>query len=122
VIGRADLRTDPRFVDLKARVANRDEVHGILDAEVRRFKLADLMQKLDAAKVPCSPINNMEGVFTHRQALHRGMVQKVEHRDYGELNVIGPAVKYSNFDIASSWTAPPLLGEHTAEVARDWLG
>jgi len=122
VIGRVDLLSDPRFKDVKARVANRDDVHDILDAEVRRFKVSDLMQKLDAAKVPCSPINDMEGVFKHRQALHRGMVQKVEHRDYGELNVIGPAVKYGNFDIASGWTAPPLLGEHSAEVAKDWLG
>ena len=121
VIGRVDLLSDPRFKDVKARVANRDEVHEILDTEVRRFKVSHLMRKLDAAKVPCSPINNMEAVFKHRQALHRGMVQKVEHRDYGELDVIGPAVKYGGFDIASGWTAPPLLGEHNAEVAKDWL-
>lgn len=122
VLGRVELLSDPRFADVKARVANRDEVHEILDAEVRRFKVADLIEKLDAAKVPCSPINNMEGVFKHPQALHRGMVQKVEHRDYGELNVIGPAVKYGDFDIAAGWTAPPLLGEHSAEIAKDWLG
>ena len=122
VIGRKDLLSDPRFADVKARVANRDEVHKVHDEEVRRFKVSDLIEKLDAAKVPCSPINDMKGVFTHPQALHRGMVQKVEHKDYGELNVIGPAVKYGNFDIASGWTAPPLLGEHTEEVTKDWLG
>jgi succinate---hydroxymethylglutarate CoA-transferase len=122
VIGRMDLLSDPRFADMKARVANRDEVHAVLDAEVRRFKVSDLIEKLDAAKVPCSPINDMKGVFTHPQALHRGMVQKVKHKDYGELNVIGPAVKYGNFDIAAEWSAPPLLGEHTEEVRKDWLG
>lgn len=122
VIGRTDLLTDPRFADVKARVANRDEVHKILDAEVRRFKVAEIVEKLDAAKVPCSPINNMEQVFTHPQALHRGMVQKVEHADYGEVNVIGPAVKYGGFDIAADWSAPPLLGEHNDIVKKDWLG
>ncbi|HWJ99784.1 MAG TPA: CoA transferase [Xanthobacteraceae bacterium] len=122
VIGRTDLVTDPRFADVKARVANRDEVHKILDAEVRRFKVAEIVEKLDAAKVPCSPINNMEQVFTHPQALHRGMVQKVEHADYGEVNVIGPAVKYGGFDIAADWSAPPLLGEHNDIVKKDWLG
>jgi succinate--hydroxymethylglutarate CoA-transferase len=122
VIGRTDLVTDPRFADVKARVANRDEVHKILDAEVRRFKVAEIVEKLDAAKVPCSPINNMEQVFTHPQALHRGMVQKVEHADYGEVNVIGPAVKYGGFDIAADWSAPPLLGEHNDTVKKDWLG
>lgn len=122
VIGRTDLLSDPRFADVKARVANRDEVHKILDAEVRRFRISDLVEKLDAAKVPCSPINNMEQVFTHPQALHRGMVQKVEHADYGPLNLIGPAVKYSSFDVAAEWSAPPVLGEHNEEVKKDWLG
>jgi succinate---hydroxymethylglutarate CoA-transferase len=122
VIGRTDLLSDPRFTDVKARVANRDEVHKVLDEEVRRFKVLDLIEKLDAAKVPCSPINDMKGVFTHPQALYRGMVQKVEHKEYGELNVIGPAVKYGGFDVAAGWTAPPLLGEHTDEVSKDWLG
>jgi succinate--hydroxymethylglutarate CoA-transferase len=121
VINRTDLLFDPRFADVKARVANRDEVHRVLDAEVRRFNVSELIEKLGAAKVPCSPINDMEGVFTHPQALHRGMVQKVKHDEYGELNVIGPAVKYGNFDVAAGWTAPPLLGEHTEEVTRDWL-
>jgi succinate---hydroxymethylglutarate CoA-transferase len=122
VIGRTDLLSDPRFADVKARVANRDEVHKVLDEEVRRFKVLDLIEKLDAAKVPCSPINDMKGVFTHPQALYRGMVQKVEHKEYGELNIIGPAVKYGGFDVAAGWTAPPLLGEHTDEVSKDWLG
>jgi succinate---hydroxymethylglutarate CoA-transferase len=122
VIGRSDMLADARFAELSARVANRDELHKILDAEVRRFKVADLAAKLDEAKVPCSPINDMEQVFNHPQSIHRGMVQKVEHADYGPLSVIGPAVKYGNFDVASAWTAPPLLGEHTEAVTKDWLG
>ena len=71
-VGRIDMVADPRFADLKARVSNRDELHEILDAEVRRFTVADLVAKLSEAKVPCSRINNMEQVFNHPQALHRG--------------------------------------------------
>jgi succinate---hydroxymethylglutarate CoA-transferase len=122
VIGRMDLLADPRFAELSGRVTNRDTLYEILDKEVRRFTVADLVKKLADAQVPCSPINNMEQVFNHPQALHRGMVQKVEHADYGPLSVIGPAVKYSGFDIASEWQAPPLLGEHTEAVSKDWLG
>jgi succinate--hydroxymethylglutarate CoA-transferase len=122
VLGRGDLVTDARFAELSGRVTNRDALYEILDREVRRFAVADLVRKLGDAQVPCSPINNMEQVFNHPQALHRGMVQKVEHADYGALSVIGPAVKYSGFDIASEWQAPPLLGEHTEAVAKDWLG
>jgi succinate--hydroxymethylglutarate CoA-transferase len=122
VIGRIDLLADARFAELSGRVTNRDALYEILDQEIRRFTVADLVKKLADAQVPCSPINNMEQVFNHPQALHRGMVQKVEHAEYGPLSVIGPAVKYSGFDIASEWQAPPLLGEHTAAVSKDWLG
>jgi len=122
VIGRMDMLADARFAELSGRVTNRDTLYEILDKEVRRFTVADLVKKLADAQVPCSPINNMEQVFNHPQALHRGMVQKVEHADYGPLSVIGPAVKYSGFDVASEWQAPPLLGEHTEAVSKDWLG
>ncbi len=50
------------------------------------------------------------------------MVQTLHHDEYGDLDVIGPAVKYGGFDIASQWTAPPLLGEHTDAVVEQWLG
>lgn len=122
VLGRSDLLADPRFAEPPARVTHRDELHEILDAEVRRFTVADLVKQLAASQVPCSPINNMEQVFTHPQALHRGMVQKVEHADYGPLSVIGPAVKYGAFEVAAGWSAPPLLGEHSEAIADDWLG
>lgn len=122
VIGRGDLAIDPRFLELKGRVAKRDELYALLDAEVVKWKVADLVTQLSEAKVPCSPVNNMEQVFTHPQALHRGMVQTVNHHSYGDLNVIGPAVKYGGFDVASEWTAPPLLGEHTDAIIKQWLG
>ena len=121
-LGRTDLLADARFAKLSGRVTNRDALYEILDREIRRFTVADLVRRLADAQVPCSPINNMEQVFSHPQALHRGMVQKVEHAAYGPLSVIGPAVKYSGFDVASEWQAPPLLGEHTEAVSKDWLG
>lgn len=122
ILGRMDLLADVRFAELSGRVTYRDALYDILDKEIRRFTVADLVKRLADGQVPCSPINNMEQVFNHPQALHRGMVQKVEHAEYGPLSVIGPAVKYSGFDIASEWQAPPLLGEHTETVSKDWLG
>ncbi|MCH7487780.1 MAG: CoA transferase [Proteobacteria bacterium] len=122
VMGREDLITDQRFGSVSDRSANRDVLHEILDAEVKTYATADLLEKLTAANVPCAPVNNMEQVFNHPQALHRGMIQRVTHHRYGEVRVVGPAVKYGTFDIAADWTAPADLGEHTAEVLKEWLG
>lgn len=121
VIGREDLQQDPRFADLPSRVTNRDALYESLDPEVRKYRTADLLTRLEVAKVPCAPVNNMEQVFSHRQVLHRGMLRPVEHPSYGTLPQIGPAAKYSAFKVEEGWTAPPLLGEHSEEVLGEWL-
>jgi succinate--hydroxymethylglutarate CoA-transferase len=122
VLGRDEWITDPRFIDLSSRVTNRDALNETVEAELIKFKTDDLIAKLEAAKVPCAPVNNMEQVFSHRQVLHRNMLMQVEHAKYGKLPQLGPAVKYSEFDVTESWTAPPLLGEHTESVLQEWLG
>ena len=121
VLGRDDLLVDQRFTNMAGRVTNREALYAILDPEVIKYNTADLIAKLEVAKVPCARVNNMEQVFSHRQVLHRNMLCHVEHPSYGELPQLGPAAKYSGFDVAAGWTAPPLLGEHTEEVLREWL-
>jgi succinate--hydroxymethylglutarate CoA-transferase len=122
VLGRDDLITDLRFIDLPSRVTNRDALNEIVEAELIKFKTDNLIAKLETAKVPCAPVNNMEQVFSHRQVLHRKMLMHVEHAKYGKLPQLGAAVKYSEFDVSESWTAPPLLGEHTELILQEWLG
>lgn len=122
VLGREDLLADRRFATLAARIENREAVYQVLDPEIRRFGTEDLIGRLEAAGVPCAPINDMEAVFHHPQVLHRGMLRHLEHPVYGRLPTLGPAVKYSAFDIAAGWTAPPLKGEHSDQVRTEWLG
>jgi crotonobetainyl-CoA:carnitine CoA-transferase CaiB-like acyl-CoA transferase len=121
VLGRDDLITDPRFTNVAGRVTNREALNQIIEAELIKFKTDELIAKLEAAKVPCAPVNNMQQVFSHRQVLHRNMLCHVEHPSYGKLPQLGPAVKYSSFDVTDGWTAPPLLGEHTEQVLHEWL-
>jgi succinate--hydroxymethylglutarate CoA-transferase len=122
VLGRQDLLEDERFASLDGRVAHRDALHEILDAELLRRPKTELLKSLEAAGVPSAPVNDMAQVFAHPQVLHRGMKRSLEHPSYGRIPTLGPAVKYNGFDIAADWTAPPMLGEHTGEVLRDWLG
>lgn len=122
VLGREELLDDGRFTTVADRSVNRDALHAILDPEVRRYSTAELYERLTKAKVPCAPVNTMDKVFTHPQTIHRGMIQTLTHPRYGEVQVVGSAVKFSGSDITEGWTAPPDLGEHTAAVLKDWLG
>jgi succinate--hydroxymethylglutarate CoA-transferase len=121
LLGREDLATDPRFADMAGRVRNRELLYGILDAEVVKHQTDKLIADLDAAKVPCAPVNNMQQVFSHRQVKHRGMQQTLHHPAYGDVPSLGAAAKYSGFEVTAGWTAPPLLGADTDAVLREWL-
>jgi succinate--hydroxymethylglutarate CoA-transferase len=122
ILGREDLAADARFREMRGRVTNRELLYGILDAELLKVRTADIIASLEAAKVPCAPVNGMAAVFSHRQVKHRRMQVSLNHPSYGAVPSLGPAAKYSAFDVAEGWTAPPLLGEDTEAVLREWLG
>ncbi len=121
VIGRPDLAQDPRFRDMAGRVTHRQALYAILDDVVSQLTTHDLVAQLEAAKVPCAPVNDMAKVFAHPQVQHRRMQLTLRHPTAGDVPSLGAAAKYSAFDITEGWTAPPLLGENTDGVLRDWL-
>ncbi|TXN03835.1 CoA transferase [Methylobacterium sp. WL64] len=122
ILSRDDLVTDPRYSTMAVRVTNRDELYAILDAEVLKFTTIDIIASLERARVPCARVNNMREVFDLAQVKHRGLRIELDHPSYGTVPTLGPAARYSQFDITAGWTAPPQLGEHTTEILSEWLG
>ncbi len=121
VLGREDLIVDPRFADMAGRVTHRGLLYDILDAEVIKHSTYGIIAALEGAKVPCAPVNSMQQVFSHRQVKHRRMQITLNHPVYGEVPSLGAAAKYSSFEVTEGWSAPPLLGEDTDAVLREWL-
>jgi succinate---hydroxymethylglutarate CoA-transferase len=70
--------------------------------------------------LPFGPINNMEAAFKHPQTKARGMVSTIpmETATSGSINVIGPAVKFSNTSTGLK-RGPPVLGQHTEELLTE---
>ena len=97
-------------------------LYEILDAEVEKWPMAELAEKLDAAGVPCALVNTMKEVFEHPQTAARNMLLKIPKTDGGEMPMIGSAMTFNTFDITEGWTAPPALGQHTDEILNEWLG
>lgn len=122
ILDRSDLANDPRFLSVQDRNRNRDALYADLDAAIATCVTSELLARLRQAGVPASPVNDVGQVFAHPQALHRGMLQHLQHQRYGRVPTIGPAVKYGGFDILEDWQAPPDLGEHQSQVVADWIG
>jgi crotonobetainyl-CoA:carnitine CoA-transferase CaiB-like acyl-CoA transferase len=113
-----DLATDARFADNGARVRHRDELRPILAARFREADSTHWLRRLDEAGIPCGPVNSVLAAFEQPQAVARGMRVEVEHPTLGSVPQIGLPYKLSATP-ASIRSAPPLLGEHSAEILAE---
>ena len=119
-IGRPALAADPRFAENASRIAHRGELRPQLEEVFASAGSGEWLRRLEAAEVPCGPINDLAAVFADPQVLARRMVETIEHPTIGPLRVTGVPFKYSATP-ASVRSAPPLLGEHADELLA-WLG
>ncbi len=119
-LGRPELVTDPEFCTLEARLANRQIVNDTFEAETRKHDMASLLALLERAGVPCSEVNSIDTVFASEQVRHRQMAVPLAAGTPREIETIGPAVKYSDFDVTENWSLPPALNEGGAELAARW--
>ncbi|MBU0750771.1 MAG: CoA transferase [Gammaproteobacteria bacterium] len=121
IAGRPELSGDPRFATNPARVAHRDELVGMITEWMRSRDMADWIAALEAAGVPCGPINRLDAVFAHPQVVARGIRVEVPHPAGGSVPLVANPVKFSATPVSYE-AAPPLLGQHTREVLAGVLG
>lgn len=117
-LGIPELATDPRFATNGGRVDRRAELRPILAGAFRSRSTATWLGALDDAEIPCGPINDIPAAFDSPQARARGMSVEVEHPVLGAVRQVGIPVTLSATP-ASIRTAPPLLGEHSAEILAE---
>jgi crotonobetainyl-CoA:carnitine CoA-transferase CaiB-like acyl-CoA transferase len=114
-IGMPELAADPRFLANGDRVINRAELRPILAERFLARSTAEWLAALDAAEVPCGPVNDVVAAFASPQAEAREMTVDVEHPVMGTIRQVGLPFQFSATP-ASIRTAPPMLGEHTGEI------
>jgi crotonobetainyl-CoA:carnitine CoA-transferase CaiB-like acyl-CoA transferase len=115
VAGCAALAEDPRFVRNADRVRHREVLVPLLEPLLKTRRRDDWLAALEAAKVPCGPINDLNEVFADPQVRHRGMVMDVPHPHTDTLRLVGSPIRLSATPV-SLRHPPPLLGQHTDEV------
>jgi crotonobetainyl-CoA:carnitine CoA-transferase CaiB-like acyl-CoA transferase len=119
-IGRPDLKDDPRSKDNKARVANREEVVGILSDVFRTRSNTEWLAILDEYDIPNAPVNDMAQVFEDPQVQARGMVDTYKHPTLGDIRYPPSPIKWRDWERPNE--PAPMLGQHTAEVLTARLG
>ncbi len=115
------MADDERFATNAARVRNRAVLDAAIEARAATKTRHEWLAQLEAAGVPCGPINNLQEVFAEPQIASRDMVVAVPHPTAGEVKLVGNPIKLSRTPVDYR-SAPPLLGEQTEAVLRELGG
>ncbi|MDH4051463.1 MAG: CoA transferase [Rubrivivax sp.] len=115
VAGCPELANDARFVRNADRVRNRAVLVPLLAERLLQRDKAGWLEALQAAKVPCGPINDLAEVFADAQVGERAMTVPVPHPLSDTLRLVASPIKMSATPPALRHP-PPLLGQHTDEV------
>ena len=117
-LGRPGWAEDERFATNAARVRNNPALTPLLAERFRDFERDALMKALDAAGVPCAPINSIPEVFEDPQIRHREMLRHIPHPVAGSVPQVVSPLRFAENPLRFD-RAPPTLGQHTAEVLAE---
>ncbi|OCK78236.1 CoA-transferase family III [Lepidopterella palustris CBS 459.81] len=111
------LPQDERFSTNAKRVEHRDILNPIFTEIFVTKTTAEWETIFEGTGLAYAPINNMERTFAHPQTKARDMITQIpfDIAKSGQINVIGPPVKFSETK-ATVRTGPPRLSQHTEEV------
>jgi len=120
VAGHPEWASDARFASNAQRVAHRAELIPLIRQATVFRTTAEWIIALERAGVPCGPINDLAQVFADEQIKARGVQITLPHALSGEVALVANPIRLSRTPVEYR-TAPPMLGEHSAEVLADWL-
>jgi crotonobetainyl-CoA:carnitine CoA-transferase CaiB-like acyl-CoA transferase len=103
VLGLPDVADDKRFESNPSRVAHREILSERLTERLAKWTSAELLSRLEEAKVPAGPINTVGDVFADPQVIARGLSISPE----GQPGVRGPW-RFSGAELNLERTAPTL--------------
>ena len=121
VLKHEEWASDARFARNADRVVNRDLLDGLIRDRMVTRSRAEWIRDLEAAAIPCGPINSVAEALASPQTKAREMVATVEHPAAGQVSLTGVPFKMFGTP-ATIRRPPPVLGQHSREVLADELG
>ena len=121
LLGREDLAADPRYVQSANRSDNRGTLLPQIEAELIKWKSAELLAALDAAGLPGGRINTVPEALALPQVAARGTVQQIARDDGTPVQFVAFPGKLSRTP-ANYRHAPPRSAQDSRAVLADALG
>jgi len=112
---------DPELDGQPGRWAAREMINQKLNEALSQNTSAHWISELEAKRIPCAPVNKLSQALSDDQVLHRNMVVDIKHPSGKSTKGPGNPIKLSRTN-EESFTAAPLLGEHSDDVFSSLLG
>ena len=121
VMQRDDLQKDPRFADLKSRVANIDAIDALVGEFTARYPKKELFDLLMRNRVPCAPVRDLDEVVNDEHMHARRALEWIEHPLYGRMCLPNSPLRFEGVE-PMEITPSAALGADNRAVYGDWLG
>ena len=116
VIGKPELKDDPRFATNAARVANREELIALLERIFASAPADVWVERCRAAAIPASLVRGVREAL--RSAEGRALIESIDHPDIGRYDAVRNPVRI-NGERRPPSSPPPRLGQHTDAILRE---
>ncbi len=112
------MASDPRFSTNAARVQQRADVVGRVQAALRTRTRDDWLTRLHAAGIPCSPVHTLGELAAHPHTRASGMITDYQHPSYGRMQAVSQPLRFAGERTALR-RAPPACGEQGGDILRE---
>ena len=121
VMGRSELKNDPRFLTRTTRVQNVESVDELIEHWTRTQTKNEVAQRMLAAKVPCAPVRQLLEVMNDENMHARGSLQWIDHPELGRVVLPHSPLVFEGTERKPIQPSLP-LGASNEAVFGEWLG
>ena len=121
VMGKGEMKEDPRLVSRTSRVQNFELVDELIENWTHTLTKNEVADRMLAAKVPCAPVRNLSEVMVDENMHARGSLQWIDHPELGRVVLPHSALVFEGSERREIEPSKP-LGASNDEVFGQWLG
>jgi len=118
-LDRADLAENPLFKTNALRNEHQETLRAEIEGVLGRQATEHWIAVLEAAGVPCGPVNNIAEALAHPQTTARNMLVSVDDPVTGRLELAGNPMKLSAFDDPPTRSRAPDLDADRDHILRE---
>ena len=122
IMEQPELKNDSRFLDIKSRVANHNDLFEIVSTWTKKYSVEEIDKKLNDAGRPASIVNTIDRLVVDKQiAGAREMFPEIKQPGIGKLQITACPQKLTRTR-SFPRKAAPLLGEDNIDIYGKLLG